>query len=83
MVGGFLISVAQAVGIGLAMKWKGAADIGGAVKTALVLWLVFALPFCLYGYLYAPTHNAAMLMIDAGHLFVGWVIAAVAWTFFK
>lgn len=77
MVGGFLITIMQVIGIGFVLRWKGAADIGEAIKTALVLWLLLALPFVMYAYLYMPAHNSAMLMVDASHLLVGWVVSAI------
>lgn len=83
MLGGVLVTFAQVVGIGLVLKWKGVGDIGAAIKTALILWLVFALPFVHYAYIYSPDHNSTMLMIDAGHLLVGWVISAIVLSFFK
>lgn len=83
MAGGFLITIMQVVGIGLVLKWKGAAGLANAAMTAFVLWLVFALPFCHYTYLYTPAHDATLLMIDASHLLVGWVVSAVALSFFK
>lgn len=76
MAGGFLITIVQAVGLGLVIRWRGATSLAGAIGTAAVLWLVFALPFSLYAYLYLPAHNATLLMIDASHLLVGWVGAA-------
>ncbi|MFQ5564253.1 MAG: DUF1761 domain-containing protein [Parvularculaceae bacterium] len=76
MIGGFVITVFQVVGLGLVMKWKGAATLGEAVQTALILWVVFALPFSHYAYLYTPAHDSTMLMIDASHLLVGWVVSA-------
>lgn len=83
MLGGFLITVAQVVGLGLVLKWKGAADIGAAVQTAFILWLVFALPFSHYTYLYTPAHSATLLMIDASHLLVGWIVSAVVLSLVK
>ena len=77
MFGGFVITILQVIGIGLVLKWKGSTSIGDAVKTALVIWLLFALPFAHYAYLYMPNHEAGLLMIDASHLLVGWVISAV------
>lgn len=83
MIGGFVITIMQVIGIALVMKWKGALALPDAVKTALILWLVFALPFCHYAYLYSMDHNAMMLMIDASHLLVGWVLAAVVLALLK
>lgn len=83
MIGGFIITVMQVIGLGLVLKWKGAATLGDAVKTALLLWLVFALPFCLYAYFYSVAHSSTLLMIDASHLLVGWAVSAAVLSFFK
>jgi hypothetical protein len=83
MAGGFLITVMQAIGIAIVLKWRGASGVGKAAATASVLWLFFALPFSHYAYLYLPAHNATLLMIDASHLLVGWVVAAVVLALFK
>ncbi|WDI30328.1 DUF1761 domain-containing protein [Hyphococcus flavus] len=83
LLGGLIITIAQVIGIGLVMRWRNVADMTAAVKTALVLWLVFALPFAHYAYIYTPEHNATMLMIDAGHLLVGWVVSAVVLALIK
>jgi len=83
MLGGFIITAMQVIGVGLVMKWKGASDLGGAVTTAVILWFFLALPFCHYGYLYSTDHNSMMLMVDASHLLVGWVASAIVLSFFK
>ena len=75
MAGGFLITLMQVIGIGLVLKWKGASGLGAAVTAAVVLWFFLALPFCCYAYIYAA-HNSSLLMIDASHLLVGWVVSA-------
>ena len=83
MIGGFVITIMQVVGIGFVMKWKGAAGLNGAVMTALALWVVFALPFATYAYLYSAAPNATLLMIDASHLLVGWVVSAAVLALIK
>lgn len=83
MAGGFVITVLQVIGIGLVLKWKGAAALGDAVKTALLLWFFIALPFAHYGYIYSVDHNPTLLMIDTSHLLVGWVVSAVALALIK
>lgn len=83
MVGGFVITVLQVIGIGLVLKWKGAASLGEAVATALLLWFFIALPFASYGYFYSIAHSTTLLMIDASHLLVGWVVSAVALALIK
>ena len=83
MVGGILITFMQVIGIGLILKWKGVADIGDAVKTIALLWLLIALPLMLYAYLYLPAHNSTLLMIDSSHLLVGWLVSAVILSIMK
>ncbi|MGF1543836.1 MAG: DUF1761 domain-containing protein [Parvularculaceae bacterium] len=77
MIGGFLITVLQVVGLGLVLKWRGVANLPAALATAGTLWVLFALPFAHYAYLYAPHHSPTLLMIDASHLLVGWLVAAI------
>lgn len=76
MIAGFAISVLQVVGLGLVLKWRSISAIGPAIQAAAVLWLLFALPFSLYAYIYLPAHDATLLFIDASHLLVGWAVAA-------
>lgn len=83
MAGGFLITVVQAIGLALAIKWRGATSLAGAIGTAAILWFVFALPFTHYAYLYLPAHNPILLMIDASHLLVGWGAAAAVLALLK
>jgi hypothetical protein len=83
MLGGFLITVMQVLGLAIVLKWKGATGLWDAAKTALVLWALFALPIAAYDFLYLPAHNATLLAIDASHLLVGWVVAALALSRFK
>jgi hypothetical protein len=78
MLGGFLITVMQVVGLAIILKWRGVTGIAEAAKTALLLWALIALPFTMYAFLYLPAHNATLLMIDASHLLVGWLVAAFA-----
>jgi len=83
MILGFVLTFMQVIGLGLILKWRNPDGIGGAVQTAAVLWALLALPFTLYAYTYLPAHNMTLLMIDASHLFVGWILAAVILTAMK
>ncbi|MEX6633475.1 DUF1761 domain-containing protein [Hyphococcus lacteus] len=83
MLGGFVITLMQVIGIGLVLKWKGVATMGAAVMTAVILWFFLALPFANYAYLYSPAHNTTLLLIDASHLLVGWVVSAVVLSLIK
>ena len=77
MVGGFLITVMQVIGLGKVLQWRGVNSVGEAAVTAGILWLFFALPLMHYAYLYLPAHSAPALMVDGAHLFVGWIVSAV------
>lgn len=83
MAGGFLITIMQVIGLGLVLRWKGAADLGEAIKTALILWLFLALPFTMYAYLYLPAHSPTLLMIDSSHMLVGWLVSAAILSLLK
>jgi hypothetical protein len=83
MAGGFLITILQVIGIATVLKWRGVSGVGKAAATALVLWFFFALPFVHYAYLYLPAHSVTLLLIDASHLLVGWVLAAIVLALFK
>ena len=83
MIGGILTTFLQVVGIGLILKWKNASDLTAALKTAVIMWALLALPFVLYAYLYLPAHNSTLLMIDASHLLVGWGVTAAVFSLLK
>ena len=83
MLGGLLITVMQVIGLAIVLKWKGVSGIGDALKSTALLWALFALPFSMYAYLYLPRHDSTLLMIDASHLLVGWVVAAAVLSRFK
>lgn len=83
MASGFLITLLQVIGIGLVLKWKGASGLAGCVKTAVIVWFFFALPFATYAYIYSPAHDSTLLMIDAGHLLAGWVVSAIVLSVLK
>ncbi len=80
---GVVITVLQVVGLALVLKWKGVAGLADAAKTTALLWALFALPFTLYGFAYTPGHDATLLMIDASHLLVGWLVSAAVLALFK
>jgi hypothetical protein len=83
MIGGLVITVMQVVGLALTLKWRGVANTGEAVQTAVILWALLALAFCGYAFVYLPAHDATLLAIDGGHLLVGWVAAAAILSRFK
>ena len=83
MAAGFVVTAMQVVGLAVVLKWKGASAPVDAAMTAAMLWATFALPFSLYNFIYLPSHGSTLLMVDASHLLVGWVVAAVVLSLFK
>ncbi len=83
MVVGLVITAVQVVGIAVVLKSKGASGLVGSAKAAAMLWVFFALPLTLYDYIYMPAHDSTLLMIDASHLLVGWVVSAIVLSLFK
>ncbi|MBT8473539.1 MAG: DUF1761 domain-containing protein [Marinicaulis sp.] len=83
MIGGLIITFMQVIGIGLVLKWKNVSGVNDAVMTMLTLWLLIALPFTAYAFFYLPAHSLPLLMIDASHLLVGWVVSAIILTIMK
>jgi hypothetical protein len=83
MAVGLLITIVQVIGLAVVLKWKGASGLTESAKTAALLWAFFSLPLTLYDYVYMPAHDSTLLMIDASHLLVGWVVSAVVLSLFK
>lgn len=77
MLGGFIVSVLQVIGLGLVLKWKGVTDPQKAILKAAILWLCFALPLTMYSYVYLSAHDSTLLMIDSGYLLVSWAVSAL------
>jgi hypothetical protein len=83
MLLGFVITLMQVTGLACVLKWKGASGPAAAAMTATVLWALLALPFNGYAYVYLTSHDATLLMIDASHMLVGWIISAIVLSLFK
>ena len=83
MFGGILITLAQVIGLGIMLRWRAVSGVGGAVKTAAMMWAFIALPIIMYAYIYLPDHNSTLLMIDGSHVLSGWVISAIILTILK
>lgn len=80
MVFGFLISLATAFFLSVALKKMGKKELMDAIKGALFLWLGFAVPTMAYDTVYAG-QPLMLLVLDSAHLLVGFVIAAAVLTF--
>ncbi len=77
MVLGVLISLLTVIGIGKVLQWTNAQSIGDAVQKILIIWVAFGLTMALYGLAYTPAHSLNLFLIDASHLLIGWLLAAV------
>jgi hypothetical protein len=83
MLGGILISFATAKGLAFVLKWRDWPNIPGAIATAAIMALTFALSVNAYDLIYLPDHSWTVFFIDCFHLIVGWIIAAVVITLLK
>lgn len=75
-----LLAFAQVIGLALVLQWRGWPDLGGAIATALIMALVFAVPVLAYDPVNLPSHNVLAFVIDAGHLILSWIVAALVLT---
>lgn len=81
-VWGLLITIAQVVGLSYVLQQSGASVLGTCAKIGLILAVLFALPFAGYASLYGNM-PVKLMMIDFGHLLVGWVLSCVIMSFFR
>ncbi len=77
MAVGVLISLLTVIGIGKVLQWANVQSIGDAVQKTLLVWAAFGLTMALYGLAYTPAHSIDLFLIDASHLLVGWLLAAI------
>jgi hypothetical protein len=66
---GVVMPILFAIGLSLAIKWRGAAGLMGGVSTALLMAVLLAFPASLYSYVYGP-HTEQFLLINLGHYLV-------------
>ena len=83
MIGGFFISLFTVIGLGIVLKWRGWPDMGGAIQTALLLGVLLGGTFAAYTLIYSAEHSWPLFFVDASHLIVGWIVAAVVLTLMK
>lgn len=76
---GFVISLATALFIGIALKAFGAATMKDALMRALLLWAGFAVTTLAYDTVYAM-QPVMLLILDAAHLLVGFLVVAAILT---
>lgn len=77
MVGGGVIPLFAAFVIAKVLAMTGAEGVMAAASRGVLLWVGFGLTGAAYGLVYTAHHSWKLFLIDASHLLVGWVIAAV------
>lgn len=83
MIGGFLIPLVLAFGLGWYMKKLQIASVGAAAGFGLLLSLLIGVPLMAYGLVYSPWHDWPAFFVDASHTVVSFVAGAVVLSFFK
>jgi len=75
---GPLMPILAAIGLSLAIKWRGAQGVhlgaGAGAATGLILALLLGFSSRMYGYVYGP-HTEAYLLIDLGRYLVTYGVA--------
>jgi hypothetical protein len=82
MIGGFVISLVIAYGIGWHMKQKNISKLPSAVLMALWISLLFGVPLMAYTLVYSPWHDVGAFLVNAGHTVVTFVVAAAVMSLF-
>lgn len=82
MGAGFLISLVLSFGIGYFMRKRGISGVAAAIQFAAALAIVIGFPLLSYGFVYGAYHSVPGLLVDWGHTFVGFVVAAAVLSFF-
>lgn len=82
MVWGFIITVIQVIGINYVLHQSSASQLSTCAKIAAILGLLLAVPFTAYASIYAGA-PLELFMIDASHMLVGFVVAAIILSFFR
>ena len=80
---GFLQTFVTVIGLALLLKWRGWPTIPGAIGTALIASICFAVMVTGYDLIYLPDHSWSAFFIDCFHLIIGWIIASVVITLLK
>lgn len=64
-----------ATGVGAVLHWGKPADLSGALRLGVVVWLLLLLPTRLYGWVYG-NQPLGLLLLDGGHLLANSLVAA-------
>jgi hypothetical protein len=71
---GIVPPILAAIGLSLAIKWRGRPGWMSGAITGLMLAILFAFGTSLYGYVYGP-HTTAYLPVNLAHFLVCWGVA--------
>ncbi len=81
-VWGILISLVQVIGLSAVLNWSRASLLMTCAKVCLTIAVLISTPVLAYGTLYAG-FPVKLLIIDASHLIVGYVLVGVVLSFFR
>ena len=82
MVGGFLIPLVLAFGLGWLMKQQAIATPAAAAVFGLLAALLIGVPLMAYGLVYTPWHSWTGFAVDASHTVVSFVAACIVLSLF-
>ena len=82
MLGGFLIPLVLAFGLGWLMKQQAVTTPVPAAMLGLWVGLLIGVPLMAYGMVYSPWHSWAAFFVDASHTLVSFVVGCVVLSFF-
>ncbi|MHA6289651.1 DUF1761 domain-containing protein [Maricaulis sp. CAU 1757] len=77
MIGGFVITLATALAIGIALRALDAMTLGPAIKWAVFLWAGFVITTMAYDIAYA-SQPFMLLVLDGAHTLVAFIAMAAA-----
>lgn len=82
MLGGFVLSLVIAFGLGWHMKQKNISTLNTALLFGLWISLLIGVPMAAYDFVYTPYGTIAGLLTDASHTVVTFVAACAVLSFF-
>lgn len=82
MGAGFLIEVVLALALGWVLKAKGVSGLGSSIGVGIAAAILFGFPLLSYEFAYGAHHSVSGLLVDWGHILVGFVAGAAVLSFF-
>lgn len=79
---GFLIEIVLALALGWLLKAKGVSSLGSAVGVGVCAAILFGFPLLSYEFAYGAHHSVPGLLVDWGHILVGFVAGAAVLSVF-